>query len=193
MVVTSLRWIVASIVLLLGAWSASSSAEGSGYGFGSFRPLDSAGQSNPRVKQSQTFTQQYSRDPNLFSVPREQTQNGGRPMYRPPQAQGYKFRELPGGKNRDKAELRYRPGSFSGRSPYAWGAEDGRWTDGTLGPAPVYRPIDEKNKKNSAGSSQWRPGNSGAGNQFAPSPYYPGQVYPGYSPGTGSFLPYPFR
>ena len=189
---SGLRWIVASIVLLLGAWSASSSAGGSGYGFGSFRPLDSAGQSDPRMKQSQTFTQ-YSYGQDLSPVPREQTQNGGRLMYRPPQAQGYRFRELPGGKDRDKAELRFRPGSFSGRSPYAWGAEDGRWAEGTLGPAPVYRPIDEKNKKSPAGPSQWRPGSSGAGNQFAPSPYYPGQVYPGYSPGTGGFSPYRVR
>ncbi|MEE9358171.1 hypothetical protein [Candidatus Vondammii sp. HM_W22] len=142
----SQRWAVVAIGMLLGTWCGSSSAGGSGYGFGSFRPLDSAGQSDPRMQQSQTFTQ-YRYGRSLSPSPPEQIQNGGRPLYRLPQAQGYKFSELPGGSDQDKTELRFRPGRFSGRSLYAWGAGDGRWTDGTLGSAPVYRPIEKKKRE----------------------------------------------
>lgn len=54
---------------------------------------------------------------------------------RPPQA--YRFREQPGAVVNEPAFPRFRPSPMGMDSPYRWGRDEG-----SLGPAPVYRPLE---------------------------------------------------
>ncbi|MEJ1334850.1 MAG: hypothetical protein RPU64_05010 [Candidatus Sedimenticola sp. (ex Thyasira tokunagai)] len=166
--------------------------------YGAFRPLDPAAQGDPRMKQGQTFSEQSYRavvpptsEPVYSSSPspsQESSLYGRAPIATP----GYKFRQLPGKDETPSDIPKFRPDSQSGKSPYAWGGGDGRWSQGVLGPAPLFRPDEEAEEKlppPSPPQHQWPvPGTVTGGYPVNPYPHrYQRGGYGGPFPMGGGF------
>ena len=139
-------------------------------GYGAFRPLE------PSEKNA---GQSFPQNGNFPASPRSSGKPSSsrfRPLSAPPlptqDHQHYKFRDVPGVDPKTEGLPKFRPDKISGQSPYAWGQKDGKWTEGLIGPAPVFRPESDDKKKTKKKSS--------------PAPVVPGAyppVYPYYSPG----------
>lgn len=127
-----------------------------GAGYGAFRPLGATEQSDPRLKHSQTFSNQNynaatsaaSGNPypsadqvrNPYPSP-QQAQESDLYGQLPTTAPGYTFRRLPSDSDTPPGVAKYRPDNRGGKSPYSWGGSDGNWSPGALGPAPLFRPL----------------------------------------------------
>ena len=77
--------------------------------------------------------------------------------------QGFKFRDVPGSVPVEQPMPRFRPDSLRGQSPYSWGQQDGSWPDGTIGPPPVFRPLEKE--PDQGGVARYRDNRSG-GDRF---------------------------
>ncbi|MES9858556.1 MAG: hypothetical protein ABW166_18415 [Sedimenticola sp.] len=208
MLVSRYRTSTALLFALSAMLCCTAEADGSRVGYGSFRPLDPAAQSDPRMTPSQIFSQQNYPAPvapppsgRVYSSPsmsaRESSLYGQAPTAMP----GYKFRKLPGKTPPPAGLPKFRPESQSGKSPYAGGGSDGSWSQGVLGPAPMFRPIDEPKERAAVpptGPTQWSPPGGPVGayryNPYraSPYPYYQGRGYGAPFPSRGGFPLFPF-
>jgi len=101
-------------------------------------------------------------------------------------SQRFRFRDrpVPVAPQVEQPAPRFRPDRLTGRSPYSWGREDGRWPEGSIGPPPVFRPL--KNEPSNRGAAE---------QQFK----HPGETYSppggrtGYESGSGGYRPLPGR
>ena len=73
----------------------------------------------------------------------------GNAVYGVPSTQGYRFREIESTQVPESNLPKYRPSSFGGRSPYAWGAPSSQWPEGYNRPAPVFRPLEPRELRKS--------------------------------------------
>jgi hypothetical protein len=68
----------------------------------------------------------------------------GNAVYGVPSTRGYRFREIESTPGPESNLPKYRPSSFAGKSPYAWGAPSSQGPEGYNGPAPVFRPLEPR-------------------------------------------------
>ncbi len=139
-------------------------------GYGAFRPLE---------QHEKNTGQPFPQTGNFPAPPRTSVNSSGsrfRPLSAPTlpaqEHYQYKFRDVPGVNPKTEGLPIFRPDKISGQSPYAWGQQDGKWSEGLIGPAPVFRPESNDRKK-----TKTTPSPATA----VPGAYPP--VYPNYSPG----------
>jgi hypothetical protein len=139
-------------------------------GYGSFRPLEQDEQNaGPAFPQAGSFPASPSTSGNTA---RSRFRPLSAPALPPQDYHQYKFRDMPGVDPKTEGLPKFRPDKISGQSPYSWGQQDGKWSEGLIGPAPVFRPESLDKNKNKT-----KPSPATA----VPGAYPP--VYPYYSPG----------
>ena len=66
-----------------------------------------------------------------------------------PSARGYRFREMESPAIPDNNLPRFRPSSLEGRPAYTWGTSSGQRPESHIGPPPVFRPLEPRERGNS--------------------------------------------
>lgn len=72
--------------------------------------------------------------------------SSGNTVHGVPSTQGYRFREIETTPVPESKLPKFRPSTFGGKSPYAWGAPSGQWPESYSRPAPVFRPLEPQER-----------------------------------------------
>ena len=90
---------------------------------------------------------------------------------------GFRFRDTNRPPEPEVDLPKFRPDSMLGNSPYSWGGGNTHWPQGGMGPAPVFRPLDESDRARAKRSAER--GGSGYPEGYG----QPGYAAPGYGYG----------